>query len=186
MEPLVARVVADRRRTQRGIRKRLSFVPSWLPRARASVRRWSARALEVHAGTYVEVLLIFGVEWRVARAALSHSSETGGAREPTDANRCDGSVGRTVPGISPGRLFPTAHGLCPHARRASSTLPVGHLLRKLTARTSLLRLSGRRRVLPRDRNRTVLGVVLGDLVDRVLIGGLHELVVWFLTVEPLQ
>ena len=56
----------------------------------------------------------------VARAALSHSSETGGARasQPTQ-NRRDGSAGRTVPGISPGRLFPTARTLRLSARRAS-------------------------------------------------------------------
>jgi len=42
-----------------------------LPRARAAVRRWSTFAFEVHAGTYVEVFLIFRVYWRAAWTALS-------------------------------------------------------------------------------------------------------------------
>ena len=95
------------------------FVPRGLPRAHASLRRWSTFVFEVHAGTYVEVFLIFGVYWRAALTALSILlAGTGGARashEPTDANRRDGSAGRTGPGISPGRLFPTARGM--HAAR---------------------------------------------------------------------
>ena len=100
-----------------------------LPRARAAVRRWSTFAFEVHAGTYVEVFLIFGVNWRASLTALSILlAGTGGARashEPTDdANRRDGSAGRTGPGISPGRLFPTARGI--HARRASKRAAWGN------------------------------------------------------------
>ena len=87
-------------------------------RARASLRRWSARALDVHAGTYVEVFLIFGVNRRSSWQLCHIPSETGGARasQPTQ-NRRDGSAGRTGPGVSPGRLFPTARTLS--ARRAS-------------------------------------------------------------------
>ena len=54
-----------------------------------------------------------------------NSSGTGGARasasQPTqiDANRCDGSAGRTGPGVSPGRLFPTALPSMPRARRSA-------------------------------------------------------------------
>jgi hypothetical protein len=93
------------------------FVPRGLPRAHASLRRWSTFVFEVHAGTYVEVFLIFGVYWRAALTALSILlAGTGGARashEPTDVNRCDGSAGRTGPGVSPGRLFPDRSELCP-------------------------------------------------------------------------
>ena len=75
---------------QESIRKLLSLVPSGLPRARAAVRRWSTFAFEVHAGTYAEVFLIFGVNWRAAWTALSILlAGTGGARASREprANR---------------------------------------------------------------------------------------------------
>ena len=72
-----------------------------------------------------EVFLILVYIWRAALTALSILlAGTGGARashEPTDANRRDGSAGRTGPGISPGRLFPNFAFI--YARRASSTPP---------------------------------------------------------------
>ena len=122
MEPLIARVVAARRRAARRIRKLLPYVPSGLPRARAAVRRWSTFAFEVHAGTYVEVFLIFGVNWRAALTALSILlAGTGGARasrKPTGRKsmrrigRAHGSRGLA------GTALPDRSGL--NARRASS------------------------------------------------------------------
>ena len=136
-------------------------------RARASLRRWSARALDVHAGTYVEVFLIFGVNRRSSWQLCHIPSETGGARasQPTQIDATDRPGARVQRSHRDGSSRPLGPSMHAARRRAR---PVERLLRKLTARTSLLRLSGRRRVLPRHGYRPVLGVVLGDLVDRVL------------------
>ena len=137
-------------------------------RARASLRRWSARALDVHAGTYVEVFLIFGVNRRSSWQLCHIPSETGGARasQPTQNDATD-RPGAWFQGPHRDGSSRTARGFALNARRSAP--PVEHLLRKLTARTSLLRgVRGRRRVLPRHGDGPVLGVVLGDLVDRVL------------------
>ena len=122
----------------------------------------------------------------VARAALSHSSETGEARasQPTQTDATDRPGARVQGSHRDGSSRPLAGFALMHAARRARRLGK-HLLRKLTARSSLLCVRGRR-VLPRHGYRTVLGVVLGDLVDRVLRTRFHELVVRFLTVEPLQ
>ncbi len=170
MEPLIARVVADRRRAQRRIRKLLPYVPSGLPRARAAVRRWSTFAFEVHAGTYVEVLSGFGVYWR---AALRSVNSSGGnrrrAREPqANPRKSMRRIGRANGSRDPTGTALPDRSIMHAARNARG--PWKRLLRKLTARTSLLRglRCGGRGVLPRHGDGPVLGVVLGDLVDRVL------------------
>ena len=61
------RVVADRRRTQPRIRKYAALRDERLPRARAALRRWSARALEV---TQVLTFGLFDL-WCKGRAALA-------------------------------------------------------------------------------------------------------------------
>ena len=75
------------------------------------------------------VFLIFGVKggrhWRLCQFFWHRTQEHRNrrrAREPTDANRCDGLVGRTGPGIPPGRLFrPLARGFAlMHAARRST------------------------------------------------------------------
>ena len=84
-----------------------------------ALRSAAGRRLHLKS-TRVRTLRSFlvGANWRETRAALSILLEQAGrARANRHANQCGGSAGRTGPGISPGRLFPTARGMCA-ARRA--------------------------------------------------------------------
>ena len=113
------------------------------------------------------VLLSFGVnrEGGTGGSVNSSGTGTGGARasQPTQIDATDRPGARVQGSHRDGSSQPL-EALMHAARR------VERLLRKLTARTSLLRgvRRGGRRVLPRHGDGPVLGVVLGDLVDRVL------------------
>ena len=107
---------------QQRIRKRLFFVPSGAARARAAVRRWPARALDVRAGTYVEVFLLFGVYWRAALTALSILLEgTGGARasQPTQIHATDRPGARFLGSHRDGSSRPLCPRCTPRVERAA-------------------------------------------------------------------
>ena len=117
------------------------------------------------------VFLIFGVKggrhWRLCQFFWREQAARGRANRRTQIDATDRPGARVQGSRRDGssRTLPSYMHAARRARRLGK-----RLLRKLTARTSLLRgvRRGGRRVLPRHGYRPVLGVVLGDLVDRVL------------------
>ena len=109
---------------QQRIRKRV-FRAAGLPVRALRSARWSARALDVHAGTYVEVFLIFGVNrrssWQLCHILLKQAGRARANQmsQPTQIDATD----------RPGARFQGSHRdgssrpLALNARRASKHAP---------------------------------------------------------------